>query len=368
MKIIIPYCMNSFWQEQKARYPKGLVVLAPMADVTDNPFRRILSEVGAPDVYWNEFVSADGLVHPVGREKLERMLSYEEDQRPIIAQIFSGDADNCREAAQICREHGFDGIDINMGCPARNIIKQVSGCELSKVEHRERVTRIIEETRAGAGELSVSVKTRLGFHEVDWSWIEFLLKHNLPLLTIHLRTKKEMSKVPAHWELVDRIVQMRDEISPETLLIMNGDVANRAQSYELCKTHGIDGVMIGRGVLQDITAFASTDLEVKRPSTQERIEFALRHTRYFMEEYTIDASAGIEDSVAPGTIDASAGIEDSVAPGTIDGELTKNFNLMKKFYKVYIQGFDGAKDLRTQLMDATNYEEIESICNNFLKQ
>jgi tRNA-dihydrouridine synthase len=328
--------MSNFWREQLEKNPRGLVVLAPMADVTDNPFRRILSDIGAPDVYWNEFVSADGLVHPQGRVKLERMLSFEEDQRPIAAQIFSGDADNCREAARICAEHGFDAIDINMGCPARNIIKQVSGSELSKVEHRDRVARIIEETRKGAGDVPVSVKSRLGFNEIDYSWILFLLNHELPLLTLHLRTKKEMSKVPAHWELVDAIVEMRDKIAPDTILIMNGDIADRAQSYELCKTHGIDGVMIGRGVLQDITAFAPTDLGAKHPSVGERVELALRHTRYFIEEYTID------------------------------GELTKNFNLMKKFYKVYIQGFDGAKELRTQLMTAQNYEEIEEICTTFL--
>lgn len=339
MRVIIHYyMMSNFWQLQAEHNSKGMIVLAPMADVTDNPFRRILREVGAPDVYWNEFVSADGLVHPVGREKLERMLSYEEDQRPIIAQIFSGDADNCREAAKVCAEHGFDGVDINMGCPARNVIKQVSGCELSKVEHRERVARIIEETRKGAGDLPVSVKTRLGFNEIDWSWIEFLLKQDVSLLTVHLRTKKEMSKVPAHWELVDKLVALRDSISPSTLIIANGDVDNRNQAYKLCEEHNIDGVMIGRGVLQDITAFAPTNLGAKHPSVEHRIELALRHTRYFLEEYTID------------------------------GELTKNFNLMKKFYKVYIQGFDGAKELRTQLMGARNYEEIEEICNNFQKR
>ncbi|MFW0871060.1 MAG: tRNA dihydrouridine synthase [Patescibacteria group bacterium] len=329
--------MNNFWQKQKQKYPQGIIMLAPMADVTDNPFRRIISEVAKPDIYWNEFVSADGLVHKEGRAKLERMLSFEDDQHPIVAQIFSGDADNCEKAAQICREHGFDAIDINMGCPARNIIKQVSGAELSKAEHRDRVVRIIEATRKGASHLPVSVKTRLGFNSIDLDWIEFLLKQKLPLLTIHLRTKKEMSKVPAHWEIVDQIVDLRNRISPDTILIANGDVSNREEAYHLCAKHKIDGVMIGRGILQDITAFRqSSHLGAELPSVKERIELALRHTTYFLEEYTID------------------------------GDLTKNFNLMKKFYKVYIQGFKGAKELRAKLMMASNYKEIKEICTNFL--
>ena len=311
-----------------------MVVLAPMADVTDNPFRRILSEIGAPDVYWNEFVSADGLSHPVARPKLERMLSYTPEQRPIIAQIFSGDAGHLKQAAALCREKGFDGIDINMGCPARNIIKQVSGSELSKPEHRERVSDIITQTREGAGEKPVSVKTRLGFNEVDFDWVEHVLSHQLPCFTLHLRTKKEMSKVPAHWELLDKIIRIRDRVSPDTILIANGDVENRMQAYEKVQKHpGLDGVMIGRGVLQNPWAFAEDCLV--RHSVQERLELAMRHTRYFIEEYEID------------------------------GRLEKNFNLMKKFYKLYINGFDGAKELRVELMTAKDYQDVETICNNF---
>lgn len=311
-----------------------MVVLAPMADVTDNPFRRILSEIGRPDVYWNEFVSADGLSHPDARPILERMLSYEEDQRPIIAQIFSGDADNCREAAALCVEHGFDGVDINMGCPVRNIIKQVSGSELTKTEHRDRVRNIIEQTRIGAGNVPVSVKTRLGFNEIDLDWVRFLLEMNLPCLTLHLRTRKEMSKVPAHWELIGEIIALRNEISPETVLIANGDINNRTEAYQKIQRHpGLDGVMIGRGVLTNPYAFSGDPL--REVSVADRIELALRHTRYFLEEYTVD------------------------------GELRKNFNTMKKFYKLYVNGFPGAKELRTELMYGNNFEEIKEICQNY---
>ena len=329
--------MNNFWREQKDKHSRGLVVLAPMADVTDNPFRRILSEVGAPDVFWNEFVSADGLAHEVARPKIERMLSYNQDQRPIIAQIFSGDADNCKYAGALCAERGFDGVDINMGCPVRNIIKQVSGSELTKTEHRERVHHIIEATREGAGDKPVSVKTRLGFTSIDMSWVQFLLDHNLPCLTLHLRTRQEMSKVAAHWELVDEVIAMRDRVAPETLLIANGDISNRREAIEKITKHpGLDGVMIGRGVLQDPWAFHQDSDFAKTQSVQARIDLALRHTRYFIEEYSDE-----------------------------NGKLNKSFNVMKKFYKLYINGFDGAKDVRVRLMACGDYKEVEQVCSSF---
>jgi len=328
---------KSFWRELKDESPECIMALAPMADVTDNPFRRILSEIGPPTVYWNEFVAADGLAHPEARPKLERLLTYEEDQRPIVAQIFSGDAENCRSAAVLCAEHGFDGIDINMGCPARNIIKQVSGSELAKIEHRDRVREIIEQTRIGAGQVPVSVKTRLGFGEIDMSWIEFLLEMKLPVLTLHLRTKREMSKVPAHWELMTEIREMRDRISPETLLIGNGDVVSIEQGRELCLKHGIDGVMVGRGLFNNPWLF-NQSINIEEVTIQERVDLALRHTRYFIEE------------------------------NTINGEMVKNFNLMKKFYKVYINGFPGAKELRIDMMSAKEYEEVEGVCRAFVSK
>ena len=329
-----------FWQQLKQDNPECIMALAPMADVTDNPFRRILSEIGPPTVYWNEFVAADGLVHPDARPKLERLLTYESDQRPIVAQIFSGDAENCRSAASLCAEHGFDGIDINMGCPVKNITKQTSGSELTKVEHRELVKNILESCRSAVKEtgteVPISIKTRLGWNEIDMSWIEFLFTLDLPVLTLHLRTRKEMSKVPAHWELMTQIREMRDRLSPNTILIGNGDVESWQQGIELCKEHGIDGVMIGRGLFVNPWLF-NKDLSLEHISVQKRLELALRHTEYYLEEYTID------------------------------GKLTKNFNLMKKFYKVYINGFAGAKELRIEMMSAQNIDDVKSICQNFLE-
>ncbi len=326
---------NNFWTQLKQDNPEYIMALAPMADVTDNPFRRILSEIGPPTVYWNEFVAADGLAHTDARPKLERLLTYEQDQRPIVAQIFSGDAQNCRKAAELCVEHGFDGIDINMGCPARNIIKQVSGSELSKPEHRERVRDIVEQTRIGAGDVPVSLKTRLGFNYIDMDWVEFVLGLQLPVLTLHLRTKSEMSKVPAHWELMTEIREMRDRISPGTLLFGNGDVTSVEHGKQLCAEHGIDGVMVGRGLFTNPWLF-NESINLENVTVPERIELAVRHTEYYVQE------------------------------NMIDGVMNKNFNLMKKFYKVYINGFPGAKELRVEMMSAKNLDDVKTICQNFL--
>ena len=330
--------MNTdFWQDKRA-VSKGIHVLAPMADVTDNPFRRILSEIGAPDVYWNEFVAADGLSHPDARPKLERLLTYEKEQRPIVAQIFSGDPDNCRTAGAICAEKGFDAVDINMGCPARNIIRQVSGSELSKAEHRQRVADILKATQEGVWSVDrnipVSIKTRLGFNFIDIEWLKFLFGLDLPLLTLHLRTRKEMSKVPAHWELMTKIRAMRDQLSPQTVLIGNGDVQSVTDGQKLIAEHGIDGIMYGRALFSNPWLFRP-DLDPNGIDVSQRIELALRHTRYFMEE------------------------------NTVDDRLVKNFNLMKKFFKVYIQGFDGAKELRTRMMGAKDYQQLEDITKVF---
>jgi len=333
--------MNNFWQQLKINNPECITALAPMADVTDNPFRRILSEIGAPAVYWNEFVAADGLSHSEARPKLERMLAYEEDQRPIVAQIFSGSPENCANATKICIEHGFDAVDINMGCPVKNITKQTSGSELTKVEHRELVKNMLQACREASEQSGkntpISIKTRLGWNEIDMTWIEFLFTLDLPVLTLHLRTRKEMSKVPAHWELMTEIREMRDRLSPNTLLIGNGDVESVEQGQKLCKEHGIDGVMVGRGLFTNPWLFGEIEEPVTR-SVAERLELAIRHTQYYLDEYTVD------------------------------GVLGKNFNLMKKFYKVYINGFPGAKELRVEMMSATSIDDVKQICQNFLEK
>ena len=345
-----PKKKQNIWQKLKERHSAGFLALAPMADVTDNPFRKILSEIAAPDLYYTEFVAADGLAHPVARDKLMSMLKFEKAQRPIVAQIFSHNPENLRAAAELIQKLDFNGVDLNMGCPQKNINKQICGAELIKSENRHLVTSAVKALRAGAPRLPVSLKTRLGYNQIDMQWLEFVLSHKPAALLIHLRTKKEMSKVPAHWELMTEIRELRDRISPDTVLVGNGDVLSAEDGLAKCKEHGIDGVLIGRGLFTNPWFFTSevqplepAEVGPLNKTPEERIELALRHTRYFLEEYGGDKPR--KDASYP---------------------RGKSFNLMKKFYKIYINGFAGAKELRIELMSCRGYEDVERVCGEFL--
>jgi nifR3 family TIM-barrel protein len=339
--------MNNFWNKLN----KPFFVLAPMADVTDYAFRTVINKYGKPDVFWTEFVSADGLAHPTAREKLLIDLKFDKREHPIVAQIFGSNKENIKEAAKLCRELGFDGVDINMGCPDRSIEKQGAGA--SMIKDFEKAREIIEYARNGAGDIPVSVKTRIGYNknEID-TWIRSLLSLKLPVLTVHLRTRKEMSLVPAHWELMRDILKLRDEISPETLIIGNGDVVDLNDAKKKCEETLCDGVMIGRGIFGNPWLFnkgKSSNMkfpevlgsqaqpdhqEIYIPALAEKLQVMLEHTKLF------------EEVLGP----------------------HKNFAIMKKHYKAYVNGFDGAKDLRVKLMDAKDYAEIENIVNDFLKK
>lgn len=312
-----------FWEKLK----KPIMVLAPMADVTDCVFRQIIAKYGKPDVFWTEFVSADGLAHPVAREKLLIDLKYSENERPIVAQIFGGKPENIKTASALCKELGFDGIDINMGCPDKAVEKQCSGAAM--IKDPELAREIILAARAGAGDLPISIKTRIGYNknEID-TWIRRLLELNLPALTVHLRTRKEMSDVPAHWDLMKDIVKLRDEISPETLIFGNGDALDIEDARQKVKETGCDGVMLGRAIFGNPWLFSE-----KIPTLPEKLKVMIEHTKLFEKML---------------------------------GE-HKNFAIMKKHYKAYVNGFDGAKELRVKLMEAENADQIEKITNDFLK-
>ena len=313
---------------------RGLCVIAPMADVTDNAFREILAKYSTPDLLYTEFVSADGLAHPTGRKRLLRDLEFTKKQQkaaPVIAQIFSGKPDNIRESAALVQSLGFDGVDVNTGCPSRTINKQVCGAELIKLENRELAGQLIKAVREGAPKLDLAVKTRLGWNEIDMSWIQFLLGQDLDVLTIHLRTRKEMSKVPAHWELMTEIREMRDRISPDTLLLGNGDIDTKEQAYEVIKEHGIDGVMIGRGIFKNPLLFNADRV----PSVKERYRLLKEHIELF------------EANFGP-TKENMKEFEKRI----------KSFYLMKKFLKVYVNGFSGAKEVRNELMQINDPQDL----------
>lgn len=318
---------------------KPFFVLAPMDDVTDTVFRQIVQSTASPDLFFTEFVNVDGLMSP-GRHKLLKKLRFVRQETHLVAQLWGLKPENFKAvAAQIAdgtlaRELGlpegcnFVGVDLNMGCPAKSEVQNGACSALIKLENRDLAGQIIEATREGlAGRLPLSVKTRLGFNEVDMSWFEFLLSKDLAMLTVHGRTRKEMSKVPARWNLIGEVVQMRNQLAPQTLMVGNGDVESRAQGVELAKQHGLDGIMIGRGIFHDPYAFA-TESPWETVTKPERIAMYCKQVQLFSDTWQA-------------------------------GE--RNIKTLNRFCKVYINGFDGAKELREALMAAGSTDELLSL-------
>ena len=298
-----------------------------MANVTDVVYRDMLVREGKPDVFWTEFVSCDGLLSN-GRERLMPDLAFNETQRPIVAQFFTSKPDNMRECARMAKEMGFDGVDVNMGCPEKSIQKQGAGAACMK--DPDNAVAVIEAAIEGADGLPISVKTRIGYNkdEID-TWIPVLLKTGIQALTIHLRTKKEMSKVPAHWERMSDIVELRNKLNPNILIIGNGDLLTKSHGREKVSDTGCDGVMIGRGLFHNYRLFS----EKSSPTMEERVRAAIHHTQDFQKAF----------------------------------EGKKPFEIMKKHYKAYISGFPEASEKREQLFKANTYDEAISILQIFLK-
>jgi nifR3 family TIM-barrel protein len=316
---------TNFWKGLK----KPIFVMAPMANVTDVAFRSMFAKYGKPDVIWTEFVSADGLCSP-GKKMLLHDLEFSKKERPIVAQLFSSHTDKMREACRLVEDLGFDGIDINMGCPDRAVEKQGAGAGM--IKNPKLAIEVIKAARDGAPHLPISVKTRIGYNkfEID-TWIRTLLEQNLPVLTVHLRTRKEMSDVPAHWELMNSIVKLRDEISPETLIIGNGDISSIEEGRNKINKTGCDGVMIGRGIFGNPWLF--TGKLLSEISVKERLSVMLEHAKLFDK---------------------------------LLGDF-KNFAIMKKHFKAYVSGWEGAKELRVKLMETNNIKEVDKIVKDYIK-
>lgn len=322
---------QGFWGKLK----KPFFVLAPMADVTDAAFRRIIAKYGKPDALWTEFVSADGLfmADENGKEKIKRALLYSEAERPIVAQFFSSNPRAMYEAAVYAVKAGFDGFDINMGCPDRSIEKQGAGAALMKNPKcvRELIQAVQEGIQSTGKNIPISVKTRTGYaSSILDEWLPALLETKLAAITIHARTRKDMSKVPARWDEIARAVSIRNELKSETLIIGNGDVTDLDDAQSKAKEYGCDGVMLGRAIFGNPWLFNENKKEV---SIKERLEVMVEHTKLYEELF---------------------------------GDI-KSFNIMKKHYKAYVNGWDGAKELRVKLMDAKDACEVEDITSMYLK-
>lgn len=324
--------MQGFWNKLK----KPILVLAPMADVTDPAFRRIIAKYGKPDVMWTEFVSADGLARAPeeGRRKLLLDLTYSDTERPIVAQFFTASPEYMKEAAKLAAELKFDGIDINMGCPDRSIEKQGAGAALMKNPALAR--ELIRAAKEGSGGLPVSVKTRVGFNKVELeTWLPELLAEEPAVITVHARTRKEMSKVPARWEHVRRAVEIRDELGKKTLIFGNGDVIDIADARSKCAEAGADGVMLGRAIFGNPFLFSGAPT----PDLETRLRVLMEHTKLFEE--------------------------------LLGG--TKSFAIMKKHFKAYVKANPDSlgcnirvSELRSRLMETESAREVEEIIENFL--
>lgn len=312
------------------------MVLAPMADVTDAAFRRIIAKYGKPDVTWTEFVSADGLFHAprsspeqsgvAPYDKLLRDLQFSEGELPIVAQFFTSKPEMMKRAAELATKLGFDGIDINMGCPDKSIEKQCAGAALMKDPKLAR--EIIRAAKEGT-HLPVSVKTRLGFNKNELeTWLPELLAEEPAVITIHARTRKEMSKVAAHWDQVKRAVEIRDELKSKTLIFGNGDVKDLEDARVKAKESGADGIMLGRAIFGNPWLFSG-----KIPTIKEKLEVMVEHTKLFEE---------------------------------LLGDI-KNFAIMKKHYKAYVNGWPGAAELRGKLMESKSATEVTHIVDEYLK-
>lgn len=293
--------------------------MAPMEAVTDLVFRHVVAKAAPPDIYFTEFVNATSFCNPKGRASTEGRLKFTADEQPIVAQIWGNEPEHYAKMGKVLAERGFAGIDINMGCPAKKVVK--NGACSALIENPSLAAELIAAAKTSG--LPVSVKTRLGFKtQKTEEWASFLLNQNVAALTIHARIQKEMSKVPARWEEISKVVKLRDKIAPNTLIIGNGDVRDRQHGLELAEQTGIDGVMIGRGVFQNPFAFE------KAPSShseKELLNLLNLHLDFF------------------------------------DKDPSLKFAPLKRFFKIYVRDFNGASELRHELMQTENTSEARQV-------
>jgi nifR3 family TIM-barrel protein len=306
-----------------------------MADVTDEAFRLIITKYGKPDVTWTEFTSADGLCDAEGKKHLKMNLMFNPKERPIVAQLFSANPEKMRKASAYVASLGFDGIDINMGCPDRKIEKTGAGAAL--IKNPKLAIEIINAVILGAGGIPVSVKTRIGYGKDELEkWLPVLLEAGISALTVHARTRKELSLVPANWERVKKAVQIRNDVNPDVLIIGNGDVLDLDDAEKKARETGADGVMLGRAIFGNPWLFSRTgklDTAEEKVMIMKKLKAMVLHAKLFEKLF---------------------------------GK-KKNFAVMKKHFKAYCSGFEDARTLRIKLMETSNAREVEKIVNEKLR-
>lgn len=317
---------TNFWAE----LPKPFFILAPMEDVTDVVFRHVVKEAGAPDVFFTEFTNSDSYCHPDGIESVRGRLVFTEDEQPMVAHIWGDKPEFFKEMSLGLAEMGFKGIDLNMGCPVPNVAGRGKGSGL--ILRPEVAAELIEAAKAGG--IPVSVKTRIGYAEIAEmeAWITHLLKQDIANLSVHLRTRNEMSKVDAHWDLIPQIMAIRDRIAPQTLITINGDIPDRQTGLQLAEQYGVDGIMIGRGIFKNPYAF---EKEPKEHSSQDLL----------------------------GLLEMQLNLQDQYAE-----MVPRSIVALHRFFKIYVKGFPGASDLRVKLMGTKSTDEVREILKDFYKE
>ncbi|WP_438318645.1 tRNA dihydrouridine synthase [Sporosarcina sp. FA9] len=315
---------DNFWLD----LPRPFFILAPMEDVTNIVFRHVVAAAASPDVFFTEFTNTESYCHPEGIFSVRGRLTFTEDEQPMVAHIWGNKPEHFREMSIGMAKQGFKGVDINMGCPVPNVAAKGKGSGL--IRYPDNAAEIIQAAKAGG--LPVSVKTRLGYTDLaEWrGWLTHIFEQDIANLSIHLRTKKEMSVADAHWELIPEIKKLRDEIAPNTLLTINGDIPDRKTGMELAEKYGIDGIMIGRGIFKNPFAF---EKEPREHSSKEllnllRLQLDL-HDKYSRELEPLP------------------------------------FKPLRRFFKIYVREFSGAGELRNQLMSTETTDEVRKMLSNF---
>ncbi len=316
--------MKNFWEN----LGKPVFALAPMEDVTDAAFRKLIARYGKPAVMFTEFTSADGLILAPEKSQplLRKKLLFDESERPIVAQLFTASPERMEKAAALAQEMGFDGIDINMGCPVREVVD--NGCGAALIKNPKLARELMRAAKSGAPDIPLSVKTRIGY-DTDTldEWLPELLAENPAAITIHARTRKEMSEVPARWETIARAVKIRDSLNSKTLILGNGDLKDLNDARVKVADSGADGAMLGRAIYGNPRLFVG-----HMPTKEEKISALIEHLKLFDELLAH----------------------------------TTNYSVMKKHFKAYISGWENAKDLRIRLMETVSVEEALAILDKQL--
>lgn len=312
---------NNFW----TKFNRAFIAQAPMAEITDMAFRQMLVKYGKPDVIYTEFVSVDGLCSE-GREALIGRLKFEENQRPIVAQFFGANPENMRKCAELAVKFGFDGMEINMGCPDRAVIKQGAGSAL--IKNPKLARELIRAAKEGANnKISISVKTRIGYsqNEIE-TWIPEIIKEKPDALIVHGRTRKQAFAGVADWEAIGEVAKIAKKSG--IIVVGNGDVKTKEEAMEKASKYGLDGIMVGRALFGNPWFFGEKD--IKEVTVQERlaalVEYLNSNSKYFPEA---------------------------------------KFHDMKKHIAMYVRGFDGARELRMKLMEAESVEEVKNVIKGY---